>query len=59
MIAFLTACLLIPKYSPASVKVEKSNVSLVLIFKSLTGLPSRSLVLALILASGDKGLFFL
>ena len=59
MIAFRIACLFIPKYSAALVKVGNSNVSLVLIFKSVTGTPSRSVVLAVILAkaSGVSGLF--
>lgn len=61
LIAFRIACLFTPKYSPAWVKVGKSITSLVWVFKSETDTPSRSVVLAFMLAkaSGERGLFFL
>ena len=52
---------MIPKYWPASVWLVNSFTSLVWVFKTKTATPSRSIVLAFILAkaSGVKGLFFL
>ena len=61
LIALYTACLDIPKNTPASVWFVKDFISFVSVFKTETATPSRRVVLTTEFskASSDKGFLFL